>query len=72
MVLESSPPPAQNQIVYVDNMKGLSPITRFEVVSIEGVILTVDKTSMLYLVDGTDQILSGYNILDAKISKYEH
>ena len=67
-----TPPPPQNQIIYIETKEGISSTSRFEAVSIEGLILTVEKTSTLYLVDGTDQILSGYSILDAKISKYEH
>ena len=67
-----TPPPPKNQIIYVKTSEGLEAMSRFQAVSIEGVITTVDKTTTLYLVDGSDQISTGYSMLDAKISMYEH
>ena len=67
-----TPPPPKNQIIYIQTNEGLAPMSRFEAVSIEGIITTINKTTTLYLVDGRDEISSGYSILDAKISIYEH
>ena len=61
-------------IVHISLMQaeGLIPLSRFEAVSKEGIITTINKSTTLYLVDGSDEISSGYSILDAKISRYEH
>lgn len=65
-----TPPPPKNQIVYIKYEKGFQVNSRFEAVTIKGQIKLKDKTSQLFLVDGSDNISTGYSVLDADISKY--
>ena len=65
-----TPPPPKNQIVYLKSEKGYNVGSRFEAVTIKGLIETKDKSSLLYLIDGSDHISTGYSILDASINKY--
>lgn len=57
-----SPPPPQNQIVYVKYDEGYRYATQYEAVTIAGKLETSTKSSELYLVDGSDQITSGYSM----------
>ncbi|MCY1719972.1 DUF3299 domain-containing protein [Prolixibacteraceae bacterium Z1-6] len=66
-----TPPPPKNQIVYLTSEKGYEVNSRFEAATIKGHMQLEDKTSLLFLVDGSDNISTGYSILDAEISKYE-
>lgn len=65
-----TPPPPKNQIVYLKSEKGYSVGSRFEAVTVKGLIETKDKSSLLYLVDGSDHISTGYSVLNAEIIKY--
>jgi len=65
-----TPPPPKNQIVYVKLDKGYESISRFEAVWVEGVLSTKAKSSELYLVDGSDNITTGYTMEAREISHY--
>lgn len=66
-----TPPPPKNQIVYLKSLEGFKVNSRFEAVTIKGLIRTKDKSSFLYLIDGSDNISSGYVILNGQITKIE-
>jgi hypothetical protein len=59
-----TPPPPKNQIIYVklNGTEGYEVRSRFEAVWIEGEITTGVKSTELYLVDGSDDISSGYSM----------
>ena len=63
-----TPPPPKNQIIYLQSKEGIEPLSRFQAVSIEGFLTTNQRTSTLYLVDGTDDITSGYSMFEAEIN----
>lgn len=65
-----TPPPPANQIVFVTMDEGFQNISRFEAVWVSGVMSTQNSVSQLYLVDGTDDIHSGYKIEAKSIDKY--
>ena len=64
------PPPPANQIVFVTMEEGFKSISRFEAVWVSGVMSTQNSVAQLYLVDGTDDIHSGYKIEAKRIDKY--
>jgi hypothetical protein len=66
-----TPPPPKNQIVYVKLEKGYKSTSRFEAVWAEGVMSTEAKSSELYLVDGTDDITTGYSMKANEIERYK-
>lgn len=66
-----TPPPPKNQMVYLKSAKGYKVSSRFEAVTVKGQILLKDKTSVLYFVDGSDDISTGYSVLDAEITVYQ-
>ena len=62
-----TPPPPKNQLIYVYTNEGYEVKSRFQPVSVEGIIATQSRISTLYLVDGSDEISSGYSMLEVKI-----
>jgi len=66
-----TPPPPKNQMVYLKSEKGYKVNSRFEAVTIKGRILIKDKISLLYFIDGSDNITTGYSVLNADISVYQ-
>ena len=65
-----TPPPPANQIVFVTLKEGYQNISRYEAVWVSGVMSTQNSVSQLYLVDGSDDIHSGYTIEAKSIDKY--
>ncbi len=65
-----TPPPPPNQIVYVKTDTPIEPEARFIPVRIEGQILVKVSSNELYLVDGSDDINSGYIMNATKVEKY--
>ncbi|MBS2210763.1 DUF3299 domain-containing protein [Carboxylicivirga mesophila] len=63
-----TPPPPKNQLIFLTAKEGLEVNSRFIAVTVEGVLKIESKTSELYLVDGTDNISSGYSIMNGKIT----
>ncbi|WP_430817589.1 DUF3299 domain-containing protein [Carboxylicivirga sp. RSCT41] len=57
-----TPPPQKNQIIYLRYEKGFKVKSHFEAVWVEGQLLVGETTKELFLVDGTDDILSGYKM----------
>lgn len=66
-----TPPPPKNQLIYFKSKEGIELHSRFQAVRVEGVITTNNKTSTLFLVDGSDEINSGYSIMHAKIKELQ-
>jgi len=66
-----TPPPPRNQIIYVRLATGYSHKSIYEAVWVSGKITTGNRTTKLYLVDGSDDISSGYSILDSQVSPYK-
>ena len=66
-----TPPPPKNQIIYLKSRNSYEVNSRFAAVTVRGLIQTKDKSSLLYLVDGSDNISSAYSILDANIFEYK-
>jgi len=66
-----TPPPPKNQIVYVRLADGYAYESIYEPVWVSGEITTGERTSTLYLVDGSDDISSGYSLLESKVSPYK-
>ncbi len=62
-----TPPPPQNQLIYVESKEGIGLPSRFQPVRVGGIITTDSTTSTLFLVDGSNEIVSGYRILNATI-----
>ena len=65
-----TPPPPKNQIVHVILNEGYEVKSNFEAVWIVGEMSTTEKTSELYLVDGSDDIFSGYSVSDALVEPF--
>ncbi len=65
-----TPPPPPNQIIYVKTDTPVEPGSRFTAVKIEGEILVEASSNELYLVDGSDDINSGYVMNATKVEKY--
>jgi hypothetical protein len=65
-----TPPPPKNQIVYVKLEEGYESPSRFEAVWVEGLMSTEARSSELYLVDGTDDITTGYSMEAREVSPY--
>lgn len=66
-----TPPPPKNQIVYVRLAKGYAYTSIYEPLWVSGEITTGDRTTKLYLVDGSDDINSGYSMLESTVSPYK-
>ena len=66
-----TPPPPRNQIVYVRLAEGYEHGSIYEAVWVIGKITTGERTSKLYLVDGTDDINSGYSLLGSAVEPYK-
>ncbi|MBK3516739.1 DUF3299 domain-containing protein [Carboxylicivirga marina] len=65
-----TPPPPINQIVFIKFMKGHTSDMNFEAVWVEGVMSVQSSVKQLFLVDGTDDISSGYSLTADKIYIY--
>ncbi|WP_439183527.1 DUF3299 domain-containing protein [Carboxylicivirga taeanensis] len=63
-----TPPPPKNQLIYLTSKEGLEINSRFIAVTVEGILNTESKSSKLFLVDGTDDISSGYSIIEGAIT----
>ena len=64
-----TPPPPKNQLVYFTLNEGIFPENRFQAVVVSGKVTLENKTSTLFLIDGTDDITSGYSIFEARIKE---
>jgi len=62
-----TPPPPRNQLIYLKTKEGIEVKSRFQAVKVEGTLTTEDRTSSLFLVDGSSDITSGYSILDGEV-----
>lgn len=62
-----TPPPPKNQLIYVQSNKGIGLTSRFQPVRVEGIITTGSRSSTLFLVDGSDEVISGYTMVNATI-----
>lgn len=65
-----TPPPPKNQIVYVKLREGYEVRSRFEAVWIAGKMATHEKSTELFLVDGSDDINSGYSMFEGMVEPY--
>lgn len=65
-----TPPPAPNQIVYVEASEAFETASRFEPVWITGTMKVGSMNKELYLVDGSSDIDIGYSMTGATIEKY--
>ena len=65
-----TPPPPQNQIIYIAFEEGYSSSSRYDPVWIEGVLRTESVTKELFLVDGNSEIRLGYTMRPKSIEKY--
>lgn len=66
-----TPPPPKNQIVYVKLVEGYEVKSRFEAVWLSGEMFAKDKSTELFLVDGSDDIYSGYTILNGVVEPFK-
>jgi hypothetical protein len=66
-----TPPPPRNQIVFVRLAEGYEHKSIYEPVWVSGKMSTGEKTSELFLVDGSDNITSGYSLLESTVSPYK-
>ena len=66
-----TPPPPQNQIVYIKFDKGYETTSLFTPVWVEGTLRTKSLTKELFLVDGISNINLGYAMSAKKIWGYE-
>jgi hypothetical protein len=62
-----TPPPPRNQLIYLKTKEGIEVKSRFQAVKVKGTLTTEDRTSSLFLVDGSSDITSGYSILDGEV-----
>jgi hypothetical protein len=62
-----TPPPPRNQLIYLKTKEGVEVKSRFQAVKVEGTLTIDDRTSSLFLRDGSSDIYSGYSILDGKV-----
>lgn len=62
-----TPPPPRNQIVFVRLAEGYEHKSIYEPVWVSGEMSTGEKNSELFLVDGSDNINSGYSLSDKRI-----
>lgn len=63
-----TPPPPKNQIIYFEYNKGIKVTSRFEAVKLEGTLIIEEKVSELFLVDGSNDIATGYTISDLTVT----
>lgn len=66
-----TPPPPKNQIVYVELKEGYEVKSRFEAVWISGEMQAKSSSTELFLVDGSDDIDSGYSITNGFAEPYK-
>jgi hypothetical protein len=66
-----TPPPPQNQIVFIKFDKGFETSSLFAPVWVEGTLRTKSLTKELFLVDGISEINVGYAMSAQKIWGYE-
>lgn len=62
-----TPPPPRNQLIYLKTKEGIEVKSRFQAVKVKGTLTTEDRTSSLFLGDGSSDITSGYCILDGEV-----
>jgi hypothetical protein len=62
-----TPPPPRNQLIYLKTKEGIEVKSRFQAVKVKGTLTTEDRTSSLFLLDGSSDITSGYSILDGEV-----
>ena len=67
-----SPAPPLNQILYVKSSKPIKVDDRYEPVTIKGTLQIKKNKSKLYLVDGEDEIESGYTFIADEIRPFEY
>lgn len=65
-----TPPPPQNQIVYIKFDKGYETSSLYTPVWVEGTLRTESLTKELFLVDGKSNINLGYSMRPKSIEKY--
>ena len=65
-----TPPPPQNQIVYIKFDKGYETSSLYTPVWVEGTLRTESLTKELFLVDGKSEIRLGYSMRPKSIEKY--
>ena len=65
-----TPPPPQNQIVYIKFDKGYETSSLYTPVWVEGTLRTESLTKELFLVDGISNINLGYSMRPKSIVKY--
>jgi hypothetical protein len=65
-----TPPPPQNQIVYLKFDKGYESSSLYAPVWVEGTLRTESLTKELFLVDGVSNINLGYSMRPKSIEKY--
>lgn len=65
-----TPPPAKNQIIFVRTTEWVDAIELFDPVLISGTINIDEKTSDLFLSDGTSKINTGYSVQNGSIFKF--
>ncbi|MDB4582705.1 DUF3299 domain-containing protein [Draconibacterium sp.] len=68
--IHTSPPP-KTQIVYVKLNEGYEVRSRFEAVWSAGEMSTGEKSTELYLVDGSDDIASGYSMAGSSVMPFK-
>lgn len=66
-----TPPPPKNQIVYIRFPEGRKVEKQYNAVWIEGKLEVGESTNKLFLVDGTDDILSGYQMKPNSIETFK-
>lgn len=66
-----TPPPPKNQIVYIQYSEGRKIEKQYEPVWVEGEMLVEEASNALFLVDGTDDIKSGYRMKPNSIEAYK-
>lgn len=67
-----TPPPPPNQILYVKSSKPVKVDDRFEPLTIRGTLQIKQNKNKLFLMDGEDDIQSGYIFLADEIKPYKY
>jgi len=67
-----TPPPPVNQILYVKSSKPVKVDDSFEPLTIKGVLTIKQNKNKLYLIDGEDEVQSGYVFLADEIKPFEY
>lgn len=66
-----SPPPPPNQIIYVKSSNPVKVDDSFEPLTIKGILKIKQTKNKLFLMDGEDEIESGYILLADEINPYK-